>query len=95
MRDDDKRLLATMRIGGWHFVAYAQRTRTEGFPPKPALRRLIALGFIEVRTVTISNWLSDPRIDDGRLGPYIEARLTDQGLDVQRAQRPERPFDGG
>ena len=93
MKDEDKRLLATIRVG-WHFVAYTQRTRTEGFPPKPALKRLIALGFIEVRTVTISNWLSDPRIEDGLRGPYIEARLTDQGLDVRRAQRPKGHFDG-
>jgi hypothetical protein len=85
VREEDKRLLSTIRIG-WHFVAYTQRTRTEGFPPKPALKRLIALGFIEVRTVTISNWLSNPRIESEHRGPYIEARLTDQGQDVREAQ---------
>jgi hypothetical protein len=86
MKEEDRRLLSTVRVG-WHFVAYTQRTRTEGFPPKPGLRRLMRLGFIEVRTVTISNWLSNPRIEDGHRGPYIEARLTDQGRDVKRAQR--------
>ena len=85
MRDEDKRLLAAIRKT-WHFVAYTQRTRTEPFPPKPALRRLIRLGFIEVRTVTISNWLSEPRIESEHRGPYIEARLTDQGRDVREAQ---------
>lgn len=88
MKNEDKQLLRTIE-GSWGFVSHANRQRAEKYPPRPALRRLIALGFIEVRTVTISNWLSDPRIAPEHRGPTIEARLTAQGADVRTAQ------DGG
>jgi hypothetical protein len=85
--DKDRQLLAAIRRT-WHFVGYSSPAGHRGErAPRATLRHLIALGFIEVRTVTISNWRSIPRIEDGRKGPYVEARLTDQGLDVRRAQR--------
>ncbi len=94
MRPEDKQLLASIRRT-WAFVAYAKprRHRGDGPAPRVALRRLIGLGFIEVRTVTISHWKSDPRVVENSQ-PRIEARLTDQGIDVRRAQRPKGHFDG-
>ena len=94
MTPKDRQLLATIRRT-WHFVGYSSSAGHRGErAPRAGLKHLIALGFIEVRTVTISNWLSDPRIEDRRKGPYVEARLTDQGNDVRRAQRPKGHFDG-
>lgn len=89
MKDEDKRLLRSFQML-WGFAGYTTATRhRDGRAPRAALKRLIALGFIEVRTVTISNWLSDPRIEDHRIGPYVEVRLTHQGYDVRRAQMEE------
>ena len=86
MHPEDKQLLATIRRH-WHFVSYAKprRHRGEARAPRTELRRLIALGFIEVRTVTISGWRGDARVMHTQQ-PRIEARLTAQGEDVRTAQ---------
>ena len=96
MKHVDKALLSTLHQT-WHYVGQSSRTTTrfggDEHANRPALRRLIALGYVEVRTVTISHWLSEPRVTPRRKGPYVEARLTAQGLDVRRAQRPAEHFD--
>jgi hypothetical protein len=87
MRPEDRQLLQSVRKT-WAFVSYAKprRHRGDAHAPRASLRRLVALGFIEVRTVTIAHWKSDPRVVDVST-PRIEARLTAQGLDVREAQR--------
>ena len=86
MTDKDRQLLAAIRRT-WHFVGYSTSAGHRGErAPRANLKHLIALGLIEVRTVTISNWLTNPRIEDKRKGPYVEARLTPQGRDVRTAQ---------
>lgn len=82
MKPEVRTLLQSISLE-WTFVGYsAFRPRAK----RTWLRALTTLGFIEVRTVTISNWIADPRIKDEHMSPYVEARLTPQGFDVKTAQ---------
>jgi hypothetical protein len=90
VNDKAVKFLGTMKVGEWTIVGPSKpvspywRKSYKDAPSKAALRGWASLGLIQVRTINISNWHSDPPIDDIS-GAWVEAKLLPQGHDVLKA----------
>lgn len=80
----------------WRSLGSGTRSPYDHGITRATLRRLAVLGLADIRSVTYHNWTPvgadqmrsrGPDTPDRPSGPYVEARLTDQGLDVRQSIR--------